>query len=680
MPHATEDIRNVALCGDSGVGKTMLAEALLFRAGAIPAKGNVARGTTVCDHDPQEKKAQHSLDVSACHFESGSSTVNLLDTPGSTDFAGRTLAALAAVDTVAVVVSAANGAGPIARRMMEAAKARGLCRIIVINGLDKPDARPAEVLAELRETFGRECLPLNLPAEGGTAVRDCFFQPAGGPTDFSSVAKAHKDIVEQVVEIDEELMERYLEQGEDLRPEQLHDPFETALREGHLIPVCFCSPETDAGVDELLRVFAELAPNPIEGNPPPFMKGEGKAAERVEVKPDPAGHVLAHVFKVVTDPFVGKLGYLRVHQGTLKAGAQVFVGDGRKPVRIGHIYRLQGKDHVDVPAAVPGDIVAVPKVDELAFDAVVHDSHDEDQYHLRSVEFPPPMLGLALEPTKRGDEQKLSEALHRAMAEDPCVRVEHTANETVLYGLGEAHLRVVLERMTERSSIALNTRPPSIPYRETVTKQAAGHHRHKKQTGGAGQFGEVFLRIEPLERGAGFEFVDEVVGGAIPSHFMSAVEKGIRQALAQGAIAGFPMQDLRAIVYDGKSHPVDSKEVAFISAARKALQNAALAAGPVVLEPVVRLEVTIPAAAIGAIAGDLSSRRGRVTGNVSLPGGQAQIIALAPLSEVSDYASKLKSLTGGDGSYTLDLASYDPVPPRKQEELRAAFRPAADDD
>jgi len=682
MAHSTADIRNIALVGHAGSGKTLLAEALLAGAGAIPAKGSLDRGSTVCDFDAQEKRLLHSLDSAVCHFETAGTQVNLLDTPGIPDFIGRSLSVLEAVETAAVVVSAVAGVEPMTQRMMDFARNRKLCRLVIINKIDLPDARPEEVLEELRERFGKECLPVNLPAEGGKVVEDVFFQPSGRTTDFSTIADAHTEIIDQVVEVDEDLMALYLEQGEDLKPEQLHDPFEQALREGHLIPVCFVSAETGAGVKELLEVFAQLMPNPAEGNPPPFLKGEASNAVRVEVKPEAGRHAVAHVFKVAIDPFVGKLGIFRVHQGTVRSGGQLFVGDARKPIRIAHLYRLQGKDTVEIPEAVPGDIAAVSKIEELHFDAVLHDSHDEDNFHLKPIAFPPPMLGLAIEPERRGEEQRLADSLHKLVAEDPCVRVEHHAalNETVLYGMGELHLRVMLERMTERYNVHVKTRPPSIPYRETITLPAEGHHRHKKQTGGAGQFGEVYLRIEPLERGAGFEFVDKVVGGAIPHQFIPAVEKGVRQVLTDGAVAGFPLQDLRVTVYDGKYHSVDSKEVAFVSAGKKAFLQAVQSAGPTVLEPIVKVEITAPAQSMGDITGDLATKRGRINGNDSLPGGRVTVSAFVPLAELTDYQTRLKALTGGEGSYTLDLSHYDPVPPRTLQELKEAWKPQVSED
>ena len=692
MGYTTQGIRNVALVGSAGAGKTLLAEALLLQAGAIRGKGSLQRGGTVSDFDPQEKRLQHSLDPAICGFDFNSTHINLIDTPGYPDFLGRTLSVLEAVESVAIVVSAVTGIDTLTHRLMEFARERELCRLIVVNKIDSRDARPAEVLEELRATFGPECLPLNLPSGGGEAVVDCFFRPEGeapqgapaqaADTDFSSVAAAHTQIIDQVVELDEQLMAVYLEQGADLSPEQLHSPFEQALREGHLIPVCFVSAETGTGVPELLRIVAALMPNPTEGNPPPFLKGEGSSAQRAQVAPDPDKHVVAHVFKTSIDPYVGKLAVLRVHQGTIRQGSQLFVGDARKPVKIAHLLKLMGKDTTEIPQAIPGDICAVSKLEDLHLDAVLHDSHDEDHYHLKPVIFPPPMLGIAIEPERRGDEQRLADTLHKLMAEDPCVRIEHhpAVNETVIYGMGELHLRVLLERMTERYGVHIKTHPPSVPYRETITRPAEGHCRHKKQTGGAGQFGEVFLRVEPLPRGTGFEFVDEVVGGAIPGQFIPAVEKGVRQVLSEGALAGFPMQDLRVIVYDGKHHPVDSKEVAFASAGRKAFLEAVQKANPIVLEPVMRLEITAPSSAVGDITGDLATRRARINGNNTLPGQRTTVQALVPLAEISEYQLRLKALTGGEGAYAMELSHYDPVPPRRQQELVQAWRPRAESD
>ncbi len=670
---ATENIRTVALVGDGASGKTTLTEALLARAGAIPAAGSVERGSTVSDFDPLEKSYQHSLRAALAHLESGNTRIHVVDTPGFPDFIGQAIGALDAVETAVVVVNASSGVQMISARMMEWAAKRGLCRLVVINRIDAENVDLPGVLAAVRSAFGKECLPINLPAEGGKRVVDCFFNPSG-EADFSSVADAHRALVDQVVEVDEDLMSIYLEQGE-VTPAELHAPFEKALREGHLVPVCFTSARTGAGIAELLDVLVKLAPHPAEGNPALFIKGEGAAAVEFHSVPDASKHVLAHVFKVVMDPFVGKLGVFRVHQGTVTRDTQLFVGDGRKPFKVGHLFMLQGGKYVEADAAVPGDLAAVAKVDEIEFDCVLHDSHEEDHIRMRPLEFPVPMHGFAITPKRRGDEQRISDVLHKMIAEDPTLVVTHdpNVNETVLRGLGELHLRSVLERMATQFKLEVETHPPRVPYRETLTAKAEGHHRHKKQTGGAGQFGEVYLRVEPLPRGGGFEFVDQVKGGAIPTALIPAVQKGVEQVLSAGPVAGFPMQDLRVIVYDGKYHPVDSKEVAFVSAGRKAFLDAITRARPIVLEPIVGVEINCPAATMGDVAGDLSSRRGQVTGTQTMQAGMLAVNGLAPLSELDGYAARLKSMTGGHGAWTMALSHYEQAPPNLQNQLSTEY-------
>ena len=670
---ATENIRTVAWVGDGGAGKTSLVEALLAKAGAIQAAGSVERGTTVSDFDPLEKTYQHSLRASLVHLETDGTRVHMIDTPGYPDFIGQAIGALDAVETAAIVVNATTSVQMIASRMMQWAGERNLCRLVVINRIDAENVDLPGVLAAVQSAFGKQCLPINLPADGGARVVDCFFNPSGD-ADFSSVEAAHSALVDQVVEVDEALMSLYLEQGE-VAPEQLHAPFEKALREGHLVPVCFASARTGAGVAELLDILVKLAPNPAEGNPPLFTRGEGESTTEFHSVPDPGLHVLAHVFKVVMDPFVGKLGVFRVHQGTITRDTQLFVGDGRKAFKVGHLFMLQGAKYVEVDKAVPGDLAAVAKVDEITFDCVLHDSHDEDQIHMKPLEFPVPMHGFAITPKRRGDEQRISDVLHKMIAEDPTLVVTHdpVVNETVLRGLGDLHLRSVLERMASQFKLEVETRPPRVPYRETVTSKAEGHHRHKKQTGGAGQFGEVYLRIEPMPRGGGFEFVDQVKGGAIPNTLIPAVQKGVEQVLQSGPVAGFPMQDVRVIVYDGKYHPVDSKEVAFVAAGRKAFLDAIAKAKPIVLEPIVGVEINCPANNMGDVAGDLSSRRGQVTGTKTLQAGMLAVNGLAPLAELDGYAARLKSMTGGHGAWTMSLSHYEQAPSTLQNQLSTDY-------
>ena len=677
--HSTKNIRNIAVVGHAGSGKTTLIEALLEKSGAIKSAGSVDKGTTVCDYTDQEKRLQHSLEASRCHLEIDGTFINLLDTPGYPDFMGRALSVLPAVDTAAIVVNAQTGVELVTQRMMDFSAQRKLCRLIIINKIDAENVNLEGIFKEIRNTFGRQCLPLNLPAQQGKAIADCFFEPADETPDFASVEAAHTEIFDQVVELDDELMEAYLEQDDDISLEQLHDPFERALRAGHLIPVCFVSSETGAGIQQLLRILSKLMPNPMEGNPPEFFNDQGEEKIVTISAGEVDSHFVGHVFKVNVDPYVGRLATFRVHQGSVKKGDQVFVGDQRKTVRLAHLYQAQGKNLTEISTAVSGDLCSVSKIEDLRFDSVIHSSHDEDELHMKSVQMPAPMYGVALELMQRGQEKKLSDALHKLTAEDPSVKVEFNvqANETVLRGMGELHLRMVLERMKEEFGIKISTHPPKIAYLETVTREAEGHHRHKKQTGGAGQFGEVFLRIEPLPRGSGFEFSNKVVGGTIPRQFIPAVEKGVKQVLDDGAIAGYQLQDVKVIVYDGKYHPVDSKEVAFVAAGKRAFSDAISKAEPIVLEPIAKIEVTTPSSHVGDITGHLSGVRGRIAGSVAVAGNRVRISAEVPLAELGNYQTTLKSLTAGEGSFTMELDHYERTPPAVQKDLEKAFRPAA---
>ena len=686
MSYATHDIRNVALAGHPGAGKTTLFEALLHAGGALTSAGTIERGTTVSDFDPMEKARGHSMDIAIASIDHAPTSdrafhLNLIDTPGYPEFRGPALSALAAVETAVIVVDADTGVEHGTVRLMERAKERGLCRAIVVNKIDHEQADCTRVLAQLREIFGPEVLPLNLPSDGGRRVVDCFGS-SEGESDLGPVADWHQRILDQVVEVDEGVMEHFLDGGEaGLSPQELHDAFEKALREGHLVPVCFVSARSGAGVPELLQVAERLFPDPTEANPPPLLRRNGHGDEPLATRADAHGHVIADVFKIVNDPFVGKLGVFRVYQGTVKRDTQLFVDEGRKSFKVGHLFRLRGREHAEIEEAIPGDIAAVAKIDELHFDAMLHDSHDEDSVRLAPTQFPRPMFGLAVQAASRGQEQKLSLALQKLSEEDPAFLVEHNTelNETVIRGLSELHLRVMLERLKERFAVEVATRPPRIAYRETVSAKAEGHHRHKKQTGGAGQFGEVFLRIEPLPRGGGFEFVDEVKGGTIPGQFMPAVEKGVRQVLQGGAISGHALQDVRVIVYDCKHHSVDSKEISFVAAGRKAFLDAVAKARPQVLEPIVDLEVGAPEAQLGDVTGSLASRRARITGTDSVR-GEIVVRAQVPMSELDGFAAELKSLTAGKGRYSVDFSHYEPVPPQVQQKLVEAYRPRHEED
>jgi elongation factor G len=675
-------IRSVALVGHGAVGKTTLAESLLAASGAIASRGSVEKGNTVCDFDPIEKELGHSLQAALASFNWSGAHVHLIDTPGYPDFAGHAVAALAGVDTALVVVNAQTGIELSTERMFALAGERGLCRMIVVNKIDADNVDLPALVGDIRERFGKQCLLLDLPAHHGQDVVELLGH-ADGESDFSSVAAAHRSLIDQIIEEDDSLMARYLEDGTEPSPQELHAPFEAALRAGKLIPILFVSAKTGAGVTQLLDALAKLAPSPAEGNPPPFYRGEpGAQAQAFQAQPDDALHVLAHVFKVVVDPFIGKMGVFRVRQGTVRKDAQLFIGTAKRPFTVTHLYRLQGKDFIEVASLVPGDIGAVAKVEEIEFDCVLHDSHDEDHIHLKPLAFPQPMQGLAVQTRRKSDEHRLFDILHKLEVEDPCFKVERhpSTNETVIRGLGEMHLRAKLARMQQQYKLELDTSAPQIAYRESITLGAEGHCRHKKQSGGAGQFGEVMLRIEPLERGAGFEFVDVVKGGAIPGVFMASVEKGVLQALADGVVAGYPVHDLRVTVYDGKTHAVDGKDIAFVSAGRKATVEAVRKANPIVLEPLVDIEVLAPEATIGDLTGDLAAKRGHVTGTQPRPAGTVAISGQVPLAELDDYQGRLKSLTAGQGSYSIAFSHYAQVPAQTQRHLMSTHKAVSLDD
>ncbi|MEM9373908.1 MAG: elongation factor G, partial [Planctomycetota bacterium] len=592
------------------------------------------------------------------------------------------------VETVAVVVDAAKGIEPATRRMMRLARQRNLPRMIIVNKIDDASADLEALAGSIRDEFGSECLPISLPTPDRSGVVSVFEEEEEGDTLFSSEPEAHQAIVEQIVEMQDDLMNQYLEDGDDsnIDKARLHDAFEAALRDAHLVPIAFVSAATGAGADQLLHVFASLLPSPLEGNPRPFLRREDPEAEEqaFQAEPDPNKPVIAHIFKVTTDPFVGKLGVFRVHQGTVKAKSELIIGDQKKPVRIGHLLKRQGKESHEVEALGPGDIGAIGKVDDVHFDAVLHEGHDLDSLHLKPLPMPEPMYGLAIELKNHADETKFSAATHKLLAEDPSLRLERIAatKQTVLSGLGELHLRVVLEKFKDQYGIELLTAPPRIAYKETITGKAEGHHRHKKQTGGAGQFGEVYLRVEPLpaDHESGFEFVNATVGGSVPRQFLPAIEKGIRQTLEHGAVAGYPMKGIKVEVYDGKFHAVDSKEIAFITAGKRAFIDAVAKAHPVLLEPFVNLEVTVPAEKMGDIAGDLSTKRGRVQDTRMLPGDMCTVVAQAPLAELQGFSTELKSITAGAGTFTMEYSHDENTPPHVQQEVMAAFEGHTDDD
>ncbi|MDN3682887.1 elongation factor G [Vibrio tapetis subsp. quintayensis] len=661
-------IRNIAFVGQSGVGKTTLIEKLLFESHATNQLGCVEKGNTTTDFDPQSIQYHHSIEATPVALSWNQKRLNIIDTPGLPELLGRTFSVLPAVETSALVLDANTPINQVSDRIFAFAKQQQKCQMVIINKVDLNPDKIAEFLETLVTHFGDHCLPINLPSADGKDIVDCYFEPQyQTQTLVEDVLGVHERLIDQVIEVDEALMEVYLEQGSELLPNQLHDPFEEALRIGHIIPICFVSSETGVGVELLLKTLAEIMPRPFEGNPP-LLEKNGK---QIRVDCETLSHAVGHVYKVSVDPYMGKLAYVRMFQGELNTSSQLYIGDSNKAFKVGHIYQLQGKKRIEIANAKSGDFCVLAKVDDLVFDSVIHDSHDEDGVTMKTLNFPQSMYSVVVKPKKRGDEQKLSEVLQRVASEDPSLRIEHRtrSNETLLSGQGEFHLKVALEKMATVFQLDVETSQPSVEYFETITKSAQAQYRHKKQSGGAGQFGEVQLEVKPLERGAGFRFVNKVVGGAIPTSLIPAVEKGIRQALEEGAISGNPIRDLEVTVFDGKYHSVDSKEIAFVIAGKKAFLQAVSDASPIVLEPIVQMDLHVPMEAVGDVTGDLSGNRGLIEGTQAEPNDFILLKAKSPINELQDYARRLRALTGGQGSFSMSLSHYEPAPPSVQKRV-----------
>ncbi|MEJ5259059.1 MAG: elongation factor G [Anaerohalosphaeraceae bacterium] len=668
---AIKDFRNVVLLGHGGAGKTSLAESILHKAGVINRLGSIDEKNTVSDFDEEEKNRGHSIYSSLLYFSHAGKTVNLIDTPGYPDFIGAALMSIPAADTAVIVISASAGIEINTRKLFAAASSAGKARIIVVNKIDAENADLKELLGQIQESFGPQCRPANLPASDKNSVIDCIRNKTG-QSPVMDVAKAHTELLESIIEADDELMESYLA-GETIPDEKISDVFVKALVSGTVIPILFTNAKTEVGVPELMNMLALYAPSPADVKPPVLLDGEKK----MEITPDPNGPFAGLVFRVGYDARSNmKYASIRIFSGKLDSSTQLFVGDARKAIRPGHPLKMLGGDIKEVEVGTCGDIITLTKIDELSHGLLVHDGKFSGKFELPAI--PKPMFSLALEPASRNDENRLSSALEKLCEEDVCFKVNRDpqTKELVISGLGDLHLRIMLAKMENRYKVSVHTKPPKIPYRETITAKAEGHYRHKKQTGGAGQFGEVFLRVEPAPRDSDppLIFSWDIYGGTIPGQFEPAILKGIQDVMESGIVAGFPMQDIKVSIYDGKHHPVDSKEVAFRTAGKGAFIDALEKAKPVLLEPIVNMEITVPAENMGDITGDMASRRGRVTGQEMLPGGMVLIRAQVPLSEVANYNSQLKSVTGGQGSYSMELSHYEPTPPNIQQQVVAQYK------
>ncbi len=677
MPAYTVDqIRNVALMGHSSSGKTTLADQMLFLCGETTRAGSVEERTSILDVDELAREHQHSLDTALCHMTFQERMINLFDTPGYPDLAGPAIACLEAVETVIIAVNAHNGVESNTRRMFEHAKEMGLGLAFVINKMDTDYEHLQDVLEALQETFGPEVLPLNLPADGGRRVIDCF-NSERGKTDIGDVHKAHLALLDAAIESDETLLERYLA-GDQVNANELESAMDQAIVTEHVVPVMFTDAKTGVGVQELLEVIAHFFPNPKQGKHRMLIHRDGSVADQEEeLVPDQEGnHFIAQVVRVGADPKSNmRYNVFRVFTGSLRADQSFNVNHSNRQLKAAHMFKLQGATHEPVDEAIQGDILAIPKL-ELKIGDVLHD--DSEDVHIRMPRFPTPMFSQAIVPRSRGDEAKLAEALHTLADRDPCLQVDRDeeTQETLLRGCGDMHLRLTLERMQRIFKLNVDTHAPRIAYRETITAPAEGHYRHKKQSGGAGQFGEVWLSIEPMEPDdpewpMGWKW--GVVGGSISRGYEPAVRKGCEELLAEGVLAGYVLEGIRVTINDGKEHPVDSKEIAFKTAGKLALKQAILAAEPIVLEPIVLLTVNCPLDSLGAITGDLAVRRGRPLGQDNLPGGMLEVKAQVPLVELQNYGNTLSGLTGGQGTYEIEFSSYEPTPPHVADPLIKAF-------
>jgi elongation factor G len=692
-PYTTTDIKNIALVGHGDSGKTSLAESLLFKTGATSRLGEVDAGTGIFDYEPDEKERKNSIDCALAYTSWQNKVINILDNPGYPDFIGEAIAALTAVETALVCINALSGIMVNTRKMWEQVTKHKLARAIVITKIDLDNVNYPELLQAIRETFGEHCLPFNIPlgSDGkmsgpgiDNVINLLLTPPDKIPATARDIAQSHKEkLVERIVESNDALLADYLG-GKEIALNDLETNLIQAIRQGKIVPILTVSNNKQVGIEDLLNFIVKYLPSPAEVparvgiNPEatakdaqtPLGEPSGKPPPEVKLEPKPEAAFSAQVFKCVSDPFVGKIALFRVFSGTINVDQSVYNSRTRKTERFSKLFKPMGKEQRPVTQAVAGDILNVTKIEDIAISDTLCAANTPIKYP--ALTFPQPMVALAVEPKSKSDEQRLSLALVKLADSDPVIKVtrDQQTNELVITGMSSLHLDIILGRLKRRYEVQVNTKPPKIPYKETVSIKAEGHHKHKKQTGGHGQYGEVYLRVEPLPRGSGFTFANEIFGGSIPGQYIPAVEKGVREQLEKGIIAGYPIVDIQVAVHDGSYHVVDSSEASFKIAASKALQNAFKNARAVLLEPIVNIEITIPTKYMGDITGDLNSRRGRIMGLDSIRDEQV-IKAMVPLAEVVTYSSELRSITGGEGHYSIDFSHYEIVPQKIQEGIVA---------
>ncbi|KZE93294.1 Elongation factor G [Agromyces sp. NDB4Y10] len=677
---STPTHRTIALVGAAGSGKTTLAEALLHRAGAIPRAGSVENGTTVCDHEPEEIARHTSLGLSLACFDwtgpDGTAyAVTLADTPGHPDFVGGVDAALSIADVAVVVVSAVDGVTGGTRSVWAAAEAAGVPRVVVVTQEDKARADFRRVLAELRDAFGDHLWALELPLgeeAGFRAIADVLSEQAHvyddtghhhdeplPPEAADEEHRMHVEVTEDIVSHDDAQLEAYLD-GQEPSVAELERTFAREVAAGEAVPVLVCSGVTEAGVDRVADLVCELTPAATDRDGR-IRVGEGTGGAEVKVAPNPAGETVVHVFRTVADPFVGQVSMLKVLSGTLRTGDKLRNATTGADERIHGLFRLRGNEHLTAGTLAAGEVGAVAKLTGSPSGSLLW-SRPTGSARPATLPERPPVYAVSLDPASQSDDEKMSGALSRLVAEDPTLVVDRAGDQTVLRGLGDTHLAVAVERLARVFGVHVNTGPAPVAYRETIAGSAQVEGKLKKQSGGHGQFAVVQLRVSPLPPGSGFEFVDSVTGGAVPRQYIGAVEKGARDALAAGGPQGHPVVDVRVELYDGKSHSVDSSEMAFRTAASIGVKAALAEAGTVLLEPVSAVTVTVPNDLQGAVLTDLSGRRGRVHATEAADGGRARVVAHVPEAELARYVLDLRSITAGQAELTMSPDHYAKAP------------------
>ncbi len=680
--YATDSLRTIALISHQGAGKTSLAEAMLFNTGATNRIGTIEQGNTVSDYDEEEIRRGLSLSTSLIPLEIGGIKLNILDTPGYTDFQGEVKNAVAVADLALLLIDASSGVEVGSELYWEYASEFNVPRLVVISKADREMARqPQALLDELSSIFKARFVPLQLPVGTGatfSGVIDLFDMKArmGSkgevqdiPTEQKGAADAaHVALVEAAAESDDELLEKYFDQGE-LSLDEIWRGVRAGLAKGSFIPVVFTSGTANIGVSALNELLPKIAPPATNRE---FIGTRAGSEETFHA--DDTGPLALYVFKTTADPFVGRLTFFRVVSGQLKGDSRYYNHSRGEEERFGPLYVLRGKEQLTVDTLHSGDIGVVAKLSHTVTGDTLGDRSTPIQ--LRVPEFPKPVYAVAVTPATQADSAKMGPTLTRLTEEDPTLqwRQDTATHEAVLEGMGDVHIDVAIRRAAQLG-VHLETSVPKVPYQETITRSNSAQYRHKKQTGGAGQFGEVHLRVEPGERGSGFEYVNEVFGGAISQQFIPSIEKGIRQVLETGVIAGYPVVDVKVAVYDGKMHPVDSKDIAFQIAGREAFKLAFEGAGPVLMEPIMTLRVTVPEGNMGDVIGDLTGRRGQVIGTDTI-GGKAIVSAIVPLAEILRYSNDLRSFTQGRGVYTMEFSHYAAVPPHIAEQIIAQAKKA----